>query len=71
MSNEKMQRKSFRILGTVQLIYEEIDDRTFEQGIGRWKLRSGAGTGFRSTLLDVDARFREKLNLNLRPWLPH
>jgi hypothetical protein len=61
MSNEKMHRKSFRILGTVQLVYEVIDDRTFERGIGHWKLRSGAGTGFRSTLLDVDARFREKL----------
>lgn len=61
MSDGKMHRKSFRILDTVHLLYDVIDDRTFEQGIGRWKLKSGSGTGFRSTLLDLDSRFREKL----------
>lgn len=63
MSDGKMHRKSFRILGTVHLIHEVIDDRTFEHGLGRWKLKSGVSTGFRSKLLDIDARFREKLLL--------
>ena len=61
MSNQKTQRKSFRILDTVHLLYEVIDDATFGQGIQRWKLKTGSGAGFRSTLLDIEARFREKL----------
>ena len=61
MSESKAQRKSFRVLDTVYLQYDEIDERTFKHGIGRWKLRQGNGAGFRSSLLDIDARLKEKL----------
>lgn len=61
MTNEKSNRQSFRVLDTVHLIYEVIDEVTFQHGIQRWKLQQGSGAGFRSKLLDIEARFKEKL----------
>ena len=61
MNNQKSNRQSFRMLDTVHLIYEVIDEVTFQHGIERWKLQLGSGAGFRSKLLDIESRFREKL----------
>lgn len=61
MSNQQSNRKSFRVLDTVHLIYEVIDEATFQHGIERWKLKQGSSAGFRSRLLDIESRFKEKL----------
>ena len=54
-------RRSFRVVETAYLEYEVISDRDFHQGLERWKMRKGTSSGIRSTLLDIDARFSEKL----------
>jgi len=61
MSNQKKHRKSFRMLDTVHLLYQVIDQATFQRGIERWKLQTGSNAGVRSKLLDIEARFKEKL----------
>lgn len=61
MNTQQSNRKSFRVLDTVHLIYEEIDEVTFQHGLERWKLQQGSSAGFRSNLLDIEARFKEKL----------
>ena len=61
MNTHKSNRKSFRVLDNVHLIYEVIDEATFQHGIERWKLKLGSGAGFRSKLLDIESRFKEKL----------
>ncbi len=61
MKNGKENRRSFRIVESVYLMYEIISDLDFHQGIERWKISQGTGAGVRSRLLDIDARFNEKL----------
>ena len=61
--NGKDNRRSFRVVEAVYLQYEKITDSEFRHGIERWKISRGAGLGIRSKLLDIDARFNEKLYL--------
>lgn len=61
MSTGMEKRRSFRILESVYLEYKVISERDFNEGLERWKMRHGTGAGIRSTLLDLDARFSEKL----------
>ncbi len=62
-SNGQENRRSFRVTERVYLKYEVISDREFHQGLEHRKLRKGVSDGIRSTLLDLDARFEEKLYL--------
>lgn len=61
MSNGMEKRRSFRILESVYLEYKVISEQDLNEGLERWKMRHGTGAGIRSTLLDLDARFSEKL----------
>lgn len=61
MNSDQEKRRSFRVVESVYLIHEIISDREFQQGLERWKMALGTSAGIRSTLLDIDARFQEKL----------
>jgi len=61
MSTDRENRRSFRIEETAFVSYERISDLDFQQGIERWKMSKGSSIGVRSKLLDLDARFNEKL----------
>ena len=63
MSNWQESRRSFRVIESIYLKYEVISDLEYEQGLDCWKLRLGTSTGVRSKLLDVNARFNEKLHI--------
>lgn len=63
MSSEQENRRSFRVRDTVYLLYDVISDLDVSQGLDRWKMSHGTGVGIRSKLLDIDARFNEKLFL--------
>lgn len=59
--NGQDNRRSFRISERVYLKYEIISDREFQEGLDQRKLRAGMSDGIRSTILDLEARFEEKL----------
>lgn len=61
MSNDEENRRSFRVRDSVYLMYEVVSDLDVSQGLDRWKMSHGTGVGIRSKLLDIDARFNEKL----------
>lgn len=61
MKNGAKNRRSFRVVESVYLMHETISDLDFHQGLERWKISQGTGAGVRSRLLDIDARFNEKL----------
>jgi len=61
MSNEQENRRSFRVRDSVFLKYEVVSDLDVSHGLDRWKMSHGTGVGIRSKLLDIDARFNEKL----------
>lgn len=65
MNNKQESRQSFRVVESVCLKYEVISDREFRQGLDRWKLGLGTSVSIRSMLMDIDARFNQKL-LELR-----
>ena len=60
-SNGQENRRSFRVAERVYLKYEVISDREFHEGLDHRKLRKGVSDGLRSKILDLDARFEEKL----------
>jgi len=62
-SNGQDNRRSFRVMESVYLMYEVISDLEASQGLDRWKMSRGTGVGVRSKLLDIDTRFNEKLFL--------
>ena len=62
-TNGEDNRRSFRVTERVYLKYEVISDREFHEGLDHRKLRQGVSDGVRSTILDLDARFEEKLYL--------
>lgn len=62
MSNHDQEnRRSFRVAERVYLKYEVISDSEFRRGIDHYRLKHGATEGLRSRLVDLDARFEEKL----------
>lgn len=61
MSKREEKRRSFRVSESVLLQYEIIDEADFEQGLDRWKIRTGAPCSIRSRMLDLDARLDELL----------
>lgn len=63
MKNGTENRRSFRVFEAVYIQYDVISDLDFRHGIEHWKISQGAGLGVRSKLLDIDARFNEKLYL--------
>lgn len=63
MKNGQENRRSFRVVESVYVSYEPISDLDYHQGLDRWKMSQGTGFGIRSKLLDIDARFNEKLFL--------
>jgi len=63
MNNGQENRRSFRIVESVFLDYETISDLDFNLGLERWRLSQGTSIGVRSRLLEIDARFNEKLFL--------
>ena len=60
-NNGQDNRRSFRIDESASVIYEKVSDLDFSQGFDRWKLSKGSSIGVRSKLLDIDARFNQKL----------
>jgi hypothetical protein len=60
-TNGQNNRRSFRVSERVYLKYEVISDREFHEGLDHRKLRKGVSDGLRSTILDLEARFEEKL----------
>jgi len=63
MKTGQENRRSFRIVESVFLDYEVISDLDFHHGLDRWKLSQGTSIGVRSRLMEIDARFNEKLFL--------
>lgn len=61
MNNGRESRRSFRIFESVHLSYEVISDREFHEGLERRKIRLGVDEGVGSKVLDLDARFAERL----------
>lgn len=56
-------RRSFRVEEFVYLAYEILTEEEFAEGLERRKIRLGASDGARSVLVDIDARFSEKIFL--------
>jgi hypothetical protein len=63
MNSGKQNRRSFRISESVHLSYEIISDREFHEGLERRKIRLGMDEGLGSKVLDLDARFAERIYL--------
>ena len=63
MHNANDSRRSLRVDEYVYLAYEILDDDEFAEGLQRRKIRLGASDGARSLLVDIDARFSEKIFL--------
>lgn len=61
MSSGQENRRSFRIAESAFITYESISDLDFQLGIERWKMSKGSTIGVRSKLLEIEARFKEKL----------
>ena len=61
MNNGQDNRRSFRVNESAFVMYEKLSDLDFRLGIERWKMSKGSTVGVRSKLLDLDARFNEKL----------
>ena len=61
MTSGPENRRSFRIVESMQLSYEVISDREFHEGPERRKLRLGVSDGLSSKILDLDARLAERL----------
>lgn len=62
-NNGQENRRSFRIVEPIYLMYEVVSDLDVKHGLEHWKMSHGTGVGVRSKLLDIDARFNEKLYL--------
>lgn len=63
MDNGGDNRRSFRVEEFVYLTYETLSEEEFAEGLERRKIRLGASDGARSILIDIDARFAEKIFL--------
>ena len=63
MSQEYENRRSFRVVEPAFISYEAVTEAEFEQGFEFWKMSQGTGVGLRSKLMDIDARFTQKLFL--------
>lgn len=63
MERNEENRRSFRVEEYVYLAYDLLSDEEFVEGLERRKLRLGASDGVRSILVDIDARFSEKIFL--------
>ncbi len=61
MTSEKENRRSFRVVESVLLKYDVIDEVDFDMGLHRWQLRSGGFSSVRSKVADLDARLEEIL----------
>ena len=63
MERDSENRRSFRVEEYIYLAYELLSDEEFAEGFERRKLRLGSSDGVRSVLVDIDARFSEKIFL--------
>lgn len=54
-------RRAFRILERVHLKYEVITEEAFANGLEEHRMAQGVAEGTRSRLMDLEARFAEKL----------
>ncbi|MBT8099913.1 MAG: PilZ domain-containing protein [Gammaproteobacteria bacterium] len=63
MERGEENRRSFRVEEYIYLAYDLLSDEEFAEGLERRKLRLGASDGVRSVLIDIDARFSEKIFL--------
>ncbi len=63
MSLGEENRRSFRIVESTFISYDIVSDLDCHQGFERWKMSQGTDVGVRSKLMDIDARFAQKLFL--------
>lgn len=63
MSNEKENRRSFRINESVYVKYEVVDDETVKNGLEHYKLSLGISDGAQAKLVDIEARLSEAMYL--------
>jgi len=61
MSEEKDNRRSFRISESVYLKYELLSDEEFHDGLEHRKIRLGQDDGAQALLVDIDARLGEAM----------
>lgn len=63
MSDEKDNRRSFRISESVYLRYELLSDEEFHSGLEHRKIKLGQDDGAQALLVDIDARLGEAMYL--------
>lgn len=61
MTQQKENRRSFRVSEAVYLKYEVLSDKEFHEGLDRRKLRLGLDNGANSMLVDIDARLSQAM----------
>lgn len=61
MNNGQDNRRSFRVREPLYLMYEQLSDKEFHEGLDRRKLRLGIDHGAQSMLVDIDARLSQAM----------